>query len=63
MISSLKSVMGSCGAYIGAIAERQAIRPDAPDRPGSNQCLELRQIHKDEPSLKPTSRFHSPSQG
>jgi hypothetical protein len=30
MISSSKSADGSCGAYIGAAGERQAIRRNAP---------------------------------
>jgi hypothetical protein len=30
MISSLKTIDGSCGAYIGAIAGRQAIRQTWP---------------------------------
>jgi hypothetical protein len=34
MISSLKTVGGSCGAYIGAIGARQATRQTALPRPG-----------------------------
>jgi hypothetical protein len=34
MISSLRSAEGSCGAYIGAVGERQASKPGMPaDRP------------------------------
>jgi hypothetical protein len=59
MISSLQSAEGDCGAYIGAIGERQAISRDGPDCPAGNRCPELPQFHTDEPSLKPASRFHS----
>jgi hypothetical protein len=31
MILPRKAVMGDCGAYIGAITERQAIQPNAAD--------------------------------
>src|SRR5258706_1121997 len=62
MISSLKSADGSCGAYIGAIAQRQAIRQSAADCPAADRCPELQQFHEYEPCLKPTSRFHSASQ-
>jgi hypothetical protein len=59
MISSLKSADGSCGAYIGAIGERQAIlyRPTGGSKP------ELQQFHEDEPFLQPASHFRSASQG
>src|SRR6266446_5409320 len=59
MISSLQSAEGNCGAYIGAIGERQAIGRNAPDFPSRRSIPGLPQFHKDEPSLKPVSRFHS----
>jgi hypothetical protein len=31
--------MGSCGAYIGAIAQRQAIRRNAEDGPAAEDAL------------------------
>src|SRR3954462_14335751 len=58
MISSLKSVGGSCGAYIGAIDERQAISPMRRIVPPRPRLGELQRFHEDEPSLKQTSRFH-----
>src|ERR1700682_5047105 len=61
MISSLKSVGGSCRAYIGAIGQRQATGGNAPDGPAGAEAFELQQFHQHEPSLKPTSRFRSPS--
>jgi hypothetical protein len=36
MISSLKSVGGSCRAYIGAIGQRQATSENAPDCPAGD---------------------------
>jgi hypothetical protein len=63
MISSLKSTLfASCGAYIGAIGGRQAIRRNAADRPPGNRRRELQQFHEDEPCLKLASRFCSASQ-
>ena len=61
MISSLQSAEGNCGAYIGAISERQAISRRSTDdcAPAGNRCPELPQFHEDEPSLKPASRLHS----
>src|ERR1700731_5294387 len=59
MISSLKSADRSCGAYIGAIGGRQAIRRNAVDRPAGHRRRELQQFHEDKPSLKPASRFRS----
>jgi hypothetical protein len=49
MISSLQSADGSCGAYIGAIAQRQAIRRNAEDGPAAERCLELQQFNEREP--------------
>src|SRR5882757_4436973 len=48
MISSLRSALtGSCGAYIGAVAQRQAIPRNAAWRP--DRCPKLQQIHEHEP--------------
>src|SRR3954470_18507383 len=58
MISSLKKGGGSCGAYIGAVGQRQA-EAAVPPRTGVKRGL--RQFHQDEPSLKPPWRFRSPS--
>jgi hypothetical protein len=52
MISSLKSVDGSCGAYIDAACERQAIRPDARIALSADRRQKLQQFHRDEPFLK-----------
>jgi hypothetical protein len=35
MISSLKTVGGSCRAYIGAIGQRQATSENVPDAPAN----------------------------
>ena len=67
MISSLKSAGGSCGAYIGAAGERQAIRRATADRragmPATLQCPKLQQFHQDEPFLKRPSGLHSACSG
>ena len=57
----LESADGSCGAYIGAAGERQAIGEMPPIGPtaGSLTRAELQQFHQDEPFLKRTSRFRS----
>jgi hypothetical protein len=59
--SSLKSAEGSCGAYIDAAAERQAIRRHAAGGPAGRRYRELQQFHEREPILKRLSRFHSVS--
>jgi hypothetical protein len=63
MISSLKSVDGSCAAYIGAVGERQAIQRNAPDCAGGQSTPVLQQFHEYEPCLKPPSGLRSPFQG
>jgi hypothetical protein len=68
MILPRKAVMGDCGAYIGAITERQAIKPNATDLDrrsdsGVPQRLTLTRFHNDEPCLKQTSRRYSGSDG
>jgi hypothetical protein len=72
MILPRKAVMGDCGAYIGAITERQAIKPsDQAECHGPRSeiglwrsaALTLMRFHNDEPGLKQTSRRHSGSDG
>jgi hypothetical protein len=73
MILPRKAVMGDCGAYIGAITERQAIKPtaikpNATDLDRRSDCgvpqrLSLTRFHNDEPCLKQASRRHSDSDG
>src|SRR5947208_2291360 len=60
MITSLRSADGSCGAYIGAFGERQAIRATSADADQSSSEPELQQFHEHEPSLQPVSRLRSP---
>src|SRR5438874_1147908 len=60
MILSLrkKQVVRSCGAYIGAVAERQATAKSAPRalrRRARSFQDGLRQFHPHEPNLKPPS--------
>src|SRR3978361_1087346 len=59
MISSLKSAGGSCGAYIGAVGERQATR-----RLRGLSAIEggqLQQFNQDDPSLTTAWPFRFPS--
>src|SRR3977135_662366 len=49
MTSSLKSADGSCGAYIGAIGERQATNRKHRIVPAANRCCELQQFHEGDP--------------
>jgi hypothetical protein len=46
MILPRKAVVGDCGAYIGAVTERQAIKPNAADlrRIGSFSGADLNAI-------------------
>src|SRR5450432_2415437 len=57
MVSSSNSgEIGSCGAYIGAIGQRQATGRTARSRMAAK---ELRQFHEAEPFLKAASGFRS----
>src|SRR3984957_2507784 len=62
MIPSLKSADGSCGAYIDAACERQAISAISQNALPADRRQKLQQFHRDEPFLKWPSRFRSASQ-